>query len=97
MRDQETVDATTTNTHTPEENLKNTTAYVVLSKIKATLDNGTEIDGWKWEDNVMATSAEAAIKAASTTEGTYVAIPARSFKPVKLVKKETVTFDITPV
>lgn len=72
------------------------TSYIVL---RQTTHARTEPDGptvaWRIENsNVPATSAEAAIRLAcktnSTPEGTYVAVPARSWKPVT-VKAETQT------
>ncbi len=39
--------------------------------------------------NVNATSAHTALRGYSLDEGTYIATPARSFKPVKLIVERT--------
>lgn len=70
------------------------TAYIVLRHFEAEGSQG------RWDrigaDTVAASSAEQAIRAtvegrtANDKSGTYVAIPARSFKPIT-VKAETTT------
>lgn len=71
---------TTATTPTPAP-----TDYIVLSR-----DTSRDTSGyWTQEKTVQARSAEAAIRQLGT-EGTYVAVPARSWKPVT-VKAETQT------
>lgn len=69
------------------------TTYIVLRRARLTDATGTD-DGWRVENsNVPAASAEAAIRLAcktdSTPAGTYVAIPARSWKPVTVQAEQT--------
>jgi hypothetical protein len=65
------------------------TNYVVLQK-----DGNT----WEFVDDVQATSARAAINAhagkALGQPGTFVAIPARSWRPVKVTPKTTTSLVI---
>jgi len=74
------------------------TSYVVLRR--ATQKSGAMDDpavpGWAWtveNSNVPAANAEAAIRFACKTDnkptGTYVAIPARSWKPVTVSAVQT--------
>jgi hypothetical protein len=57
------------------------TTYIVLRRVtEATV--GDDRHRWVVADpSVPAASAEAAIRKAATDNGTFVAIPARSFKP----------------
>jgi hypothetical protein len=60
------------------------TTYIVLRKLN-------ELGGWGLENlAVEASSAETAIRKSEPSEGTYVAVPARSWKPVQ-VRTETQT------
>ncbi len=57
------------------------TAYIVLRKIALATSDG-RID-WRVHSTVEAASAAAAIRQKSE-EGTYVAVPARFWKPVRV-------------
>jgi hypothetical protein len=56
------------------------TEYVVLK-------HGVDVTSWSKVDVVQATSAKAAIQAAFKGDGTYVAVPVRSWKPEKVEEK----------
>lgn len=80
------------------------TAYVVLRRensISGKVDDPVESARWHWtieNSNVPAASAEAAIRLACKADdmpgGTYVAVPARSWKPVTVQAVQTTVLKI---
>jgi hypothetical protein len=60
------------------------TTYIVLRRSQPTEND------WKLDSTVEATSADAAIRKANPKDGLYVAVPARSWRPVT-VRTETTT------
>jgi hypothetical protein len=64
------------------------TTYIVLRRDDD--GGGIAVDRWQTDSRVEAVSAEAAIRKAEPKAGTYVAVPARSWKPVT-VRTETTT------
>jgi CRISPR/Cas system CMR subunit Cmr4 (Cas7 group RAMP superfamily) len=60
------------------------TTYIVLRKCNIPVDPETEDydDVWDVLQTVEAASAESAIKKVAVVDGTLVAVPARSWKPV---------------
>ena len=65
------------------------TTYIVLQREMEGSGDSVK-DRWKATGTVSASSAEAAIRQSVSDEGTYVAVPARSWKPVA-VRTETQT------
>jgi len=64
------------------------TKYLVLEKISAAKPDGSAVsNSWVEQAEIEAASARAAIRGYLGTNGAkgeYVAVPARSFKPVKV-------------
>lgn len=69
------------------------TKYVVLRRQEATL-NGQH--GWVEVGTFDATSASNALRQFGGVEGTYIATPARSFKPVQLTVKKVERVELAP-
>jgi hypothetical protein len=64
------------------------TTYIVLRRDED--GGGIAVDRWQTDATVEASSAEAAIRKAMPKDGLYVAVPARSWRPVT-VRTETTT------
>jgi hypothetical protein len=58
------------------------TEYVVLKRDRANPAVASDHDRWEEVGRSTAVNAQAAIKAVTTGEGTFIAVPARSWKPL---------------
>lgn len=74
---------------TNEQSKGQATEYVVLKLVEAEDDQAS----WDEVDTVVASNPKAAIKAATPGGGTFVAVPARSFKPTTR-GQDTITRDV---
>jgi hypothetical protein len=76
-------------TEPPAPKKKPATRYVIL---EVNTGEGGKIDNLKHVDDVEAASATSAIRGSIKTPGIYIAIPERSFRPVKVTveTKQTV-------
>lgn len=66
------------------------TTYMILRRVSHPQDTPGAPEQWEAQGTVDAPSADAALRKAVTEGGTYLATPARSWKPVT-VKAETQT------
>jgi len=67
------------------------TRYIILRKAEGGADKVGIESSWDIIDYADASSANAAIRSAIKTTGHYLAVPARSWKPVKVtVEQQTV-------
>ena len=69
------------------------TEYLVLAQLHDlhVVSGGTDVRGWSEMKTVEASSASQAVrKVAGENPGSYVAVPARSFQPVRVDVEKTV-------
>lgn len=78
------------------EQTQQATEYVVLSKAIPAANTSGGVQGWQEVKSVTARSATEAVRAAAGDKNAamYVAVPARSWNPVKVTPKVTTTFAI---